>query len=68
VKSIFPQGASGTQDKLLKITIVLGLAALIYAMIYGRVFQSLMDSAAANKWTHTITNPSAIWILMGTLR
>jgi len=66
VNSILPPKASATEEILLKIAIVLGLGALLYLMIYGRVFQPLLDAASAHRWTHAIVRPSAIWILMGT--
>ena len=54
-------------DKLLKLAIVLGLGMLLYLVIYGRVFQPLLDAALANQWTRVIARPSTIWISMGAL-
>ncbi len=54
-------------DKLLKTAIVLGLGMLLYSMTYGRIFQTLLDTASANEWTRLLVHPSALWILMGTL-
>ncbi len=59
--------APANADKLLTVAIVLGLGVLIYVLIYGRIFQPLVDAAFANKWSHALMRPSVIWILMGTL-
>jgi len=40
---------------------------LLYLVIYGRVFQPLLDAALANQWTRVIARPSTIWISMGAL-
>lgn len=54
-------------DALLKAAIVLGLVALFYFTVYGRIFQPLLDAASANNWAHAMIRPSAIWISMGIL-
>jgi len=61
------QETSGAVDWLLKAAIVLGLAALIYFAISGRIYRPLLDAASANDWTRAIVRPSSIWIIMGTL-
>lgn len=46
---------------------MLGLGLLLYLSVHGRIFQPLLDAAAAHRFTSAIARPSAIWILMGTI-
>lgn len=62
-----PIKMSGSIDRALKVSIVLGLGALLYFAFHGSIFWPLIDAAAVKDWSNSIFRPSAIWISMGFL-
>lgn len=54
-------------DVLLRLTIVAGLVALLYAAIDNRLFAPLVDRMLQQGWIAVLLHPSALWFLMGTL-
>lgn len=58
---------SGSEDRVLKLAIVLCLALLFYFAISGNIFQPLLHAVAENDWSRAFIRPSVIWITMGTV-
>lgn len=56
---------SGKTDRLLTISIALGLGMMFYILVYGRILQPILDSASANHEARNIVLPGIIWVSMG---
>ena len=48
-------------------TIVLGLAVILYAALYGELFRPVREGVEAGDWSASILKPSLIWATMGLL-
>jgi hyaluronan synthase len=67
VDATFVESKPDRFDWILRIAIVVALALIVVITFRGRVFQPLLQSAAAHNWAAVVARPSVIWILMGTL-
>jgi hyaluronan synthase len=54
-------------DWVLRGSILLGLAFVVYATIVGRLFHPLLRAAGTESWGRVIIRPSLLWAMMGAL-
>ena len=66
-ESAEPRSRAGYMDWVLRGSIILGLAFIVYATVAGRVFQPLLRAGEAGYWARVVFRPSLLWAMMGTL-
>lgn len=67
-ENLFPHEPPADQwDRLLRATIVAGLAVILYLCIAGNAFRPLFDRAGKHDWVWVISQPSMMWMTMGAL-
>lgn len=54
-------------DRLLQLTILGGLAALLYVYFRNGLFIPIVDRVLQHGWMAALLHPSALWLFMGTL-
>lgn len=54
-------------DMLLRVMIVVFLAALIYLAIEGKIYKPLLKAAVNREWAEALLRPSVFWLAMGAI-
>jgi hyaluronan synthase len=66
-EAVESRSRADVMDWVLRGSIMLCLACIIYATVAGRVFQPLLRAGEAGYWARVIVRPSLLWAMMGTL-